>query len=92
MRNSIEVEKGEKPMLVQRGPYVFSELWCRKNVEFLNMTILNYSPTITLKFEPDLSKGDLTDKITILNKLKLLLLIKWFRSKLLILNKIIYYC
>ena len=89
MRNSIEVEKGEKPMLVQRGPYVFSELWCRKNVEFLNMTILNYSPTITLKFEPDLSKGDLTDKITILNIPALVNILKIFlnvyKDKLLLL-------
>ena len=89
MRNSIEVEKGEKPMVVQRGPYVFSELWCRKNVEFLNMTILNYSPTITLKFEPDLSKGDLTDKITILNIPALVNILKIFlnvyKDKLLLL-------
>jgi len=37
------------------------------NVEFLNNEMLNYAPTITLYFEPELSNGSINDTITFLN-------------------------
>ena len=67
VKNSKEVINGAKPVLVQYGPYTYSETWTRENVTFLNQNLLQFSPTSTLIFEPSLSVGNLTDKITILN-------------------------
>jgi hypothetical protein len=65
--NPKEVENGEKPFLVQRGPYVYREVWEKRNVEFIGDQMLSYSPVTTLFFEPDLSNGKETDPITFLN-------------------------
>ena len=44
----VEVENGEKPVLVEKGPFVYRQINEKKNVEFLGDKILSYSPTITL--------------------------------------------
>lgn len=65
--NPQEIEKGEKPKLDQMGPYVYSEKWEKRHIEFLNPNIVQFTPVFTLKFEPKLSAGLETDNITFLN-------------------------
>ena len=68
VRNPIEVQSGkDKPYLVQRGPYVYSEVWQKKHVEFLGYELLRFTPVITLHYEPTLSNGTEDDLITFLN-------------------------
>lgn len=68
VRNPIEVEKGkDKPFLVERGPYVYSEVWEKRNVMFLGYEFVRYTPVVTLHFEESLSIGSEKDFITFLN-------------------------
>jgi hypothetical protein len=68
LRNPIEVEQGEAaPIFVERGPYTYSEVWEKKNVEFLGDKIVRFNPVVTLHFEPSLSVGSINDSITFLN-------------------------
>lgn len=67
VRNPLEVEKGETPQLVQMGPYTYSEKWEKRHIEFLGPDIIRFTPVVTLHFEPSLSAGLETDKITFLN-------------------------
>ena len=68
VRNPIEVQAGTaKPILVQRGPYTYSEKWEKKNVEFLGDSFVSFSPVVSLFFEPSLSAGNESDMITFLN-------------------------
>lgn len=67
MRNPIEVENGQKPIIMQRGPYVYSEVWEKRHIEFLGIEIIRFTPVVTLHFEPSLSVGKLSDPITFLN-------------------------
>ena len=65
--NPIEAENGAKPIVAERGPYVYKESWSKANLKFHDENTLTYSPVISLNFEPSLSKGSLEDKITFLN-------------------------
>ena len=67
VRNPDDVEKGAKPVLIQRGPYVYSEYWEKRHIEFLNEDLLSFTPVVTLKFEPDLSIGPENDTVTFIN-------------------------
>lgn len=67
VKNPKEIEKGEKPQLIQLGPYVYSEKWEKHNIEFLGSNEVRFTPVVYLKFEPSLSAGLETDKITFLN-------------------------
>ena len=67
VKNPSAVAKGSKPILIERGPYIYSESWKKDNIEFLDKTRLTYSPITSLQFEPALSNGSMTDEITILN-------------------------
>ncbi|RNA35695.1 lysosome membrane 2-like [Brachionus plicatilis] len=67
VKNPHEIEKGEKPQLEQKGPYVYTEKWEKRHVEFLGPNEIRFTPVVSLKFEPSLSAGLETDKITFLN-------------------------
>lgn len=67
VKNPKEIEKGDKPLLKQMGPYVYSEKWEKHHVEFLGPNEMRFTPVVYLKFEPSLSAGLETDKITFLN-------------------------
>lgn len=66
--NPQEVQMGtEKPRIIERGPYAYVETWERRNVEFLGLEILKFTPVVSLYFEPSLSNGSESDLITIMN-------------------------
>ena len=67
VRNPIEVARGERPYLVERGPYVYNEVWERRGVEFLGDQIVTYKPVVTLTFDPASSNGTESDLISFLN-------------------------
>ena len=68
IQNPAEVQSGkEKPNLKEMGPYVYSEVWEKKNVEFLGTEFLRFIPVVTLHYEPELSTGTLNDSITFIN-------------------------
>lgn len=55
VENPEEVEKGEKPRLTQRGPYTYSEKWEKRKIEFLGLSILRFTPVVTLFFDRKIS-------------------------------------
>ncbi len=57
----------EKPRVVERGPYVYTEKWEKRNIEFLGKEKVRFSPVVTLYFEPNLSNGTESDIITVIN-------------------------
>lgn len=68
VQNPDEVKEGiEKPRVIQRGPYTYSERWQKKRVDFMGDSFVSYVPTITLHFEPELSRGNESDLVTFLN-------------------------
>lgn len=65
VRNPLEVEKGlDKPFLIERGPYVYSEKWEKRNIKFFETDYVSYTPVVTLHFEESLSVGSENDTIT----------------------------
>ena len=68
VKNSRDIENGKnKPKLVQRGPYTYSEVIEKNNITFKSKQKLNFRPVISLFFEPSLSVGNESDMITFLN-------------------------
>ena len=68
MTNPDAVESGkEKPRLVQCGPYVYQEIWEKRNVTFLDDETVSYIPITTLHFVPEMSNGSLSDNINFIN-------------------------
>ena len=68
VRNPVDVQKGvAKPILIERGPYTYSEVWEKRNVEFVDSNHVSFSPVVTLHFERNMSIGDESDKVTFLN-------------------------
>ena len=68
IQNPAAVQEGtEKPRLAERGPYTYSVIMEKQNVEFLGTDLIRYSPTTTLFFEPSMSVGDQSDLITVVN-------------------------
>ena len=61
------VNKGKKPNLMQRGPYVYREVFDKKKVVFDGKNYVSFNPIVTLYFEPSLSNGTESDTITFLN-------------------------
>ena len=49
--------KAEKPVVLEKGPYVYSEILEKKDVSFLNDEVIRYAPVTTLTFEESLSAG-----------------------------------
>lgn len=65
--NPYEIEKGEKPILKEHGPYTYREKWEKRNIEFIGSDQVRFNPVVTLIFEPSLSVGNENDQLTILN-------------------------
>ena len=51
VENPSEIEKGETPILKERGPYTYREVWEKRHIEFLGHEALRFTPVITLFFE-----------------------------------------
>ncbi|CAF0919401.1 unnamed protein product [Brachionus calyciflorus] len=67
VENPEEVILGAKPNLTEHGPYVYSQILEKRNIEFLDQMTVKYSPVVTLHYEPELSVGPENDVVTILN-------------------------
>ncbi len=67
--NSWRYLKGadKKPILVERGPYVYREDKKAVNIKYTDENTMSYDPETKLYFEPNLSVGNESDIITFLN-------------------------
>jgi len=60
--------RGEKPSLVEMGPYTYEEQWNKVNVKWSqNGTRVSYQLKKTYNFRRDLSAGPETDRVTLPN-------------------------
>ncbi|XP_047228818.1 scavenger receptor class B member 1 isoform X3 [Girardinichthys multiradiatus] len=69
--NPQEILNGEKPMVEQRGPYVYRKQCQKKNITFHPNSTVSYREYRTYFFEPSMSVGNESDVITIPNMLVL---------------------
>ncbi|XP_029025059.1 scavenger receptor class B member 1 isoform X3 [Betta splendens] len=69
--NSKEILKGEKPMVEQRGPYVYRKHIQKDNITFHENGTVSYREYRTYFFEPSMSVGNESDVVTIPNMLVL---------------------
>ncbi|XP_056592849.1 scavenger receptor class B member 1 isoform X2 [Triplophysa dalaica] len=69
--NPVEILKGEKPMLQQRGPYVYRERRWKDNITFHDNNTVSYREFRQYFFEESMSVGDESDVVTIPNMLVL---------------------
>lgn len=69
--NPKEILKGEKPMVEQRGPYVYRKRIQKDNVTFHSNGTVSYKEYRTYYFEPTMSSGNESDVVTIPNMLVL---------------------
>jgi len=68
VRNPDGVLLGEKPLLSQKGPYVYSQKWRKANVTWLDGgNEVEYEQTKTYTFERDESVGGEDDVVTLPN-------------------------
>lgn len=67
VQNPDQFLRGAKPVLVERGPYVYREIMHKKNIQFIDKQKLKYNPTFSLYFEPSMSIGNESDTVRILN-------------------------
>ncbi|XP_034752586.1 scavenger receptor class B member 1 isoform X2 [Etheostoma cragini] len=69
--NPKEVLKGEKPMVEQKGPYVYRKRIQKDNITFHANSTVSYREYRTYFFEPSMSSGNESDVVTIPNMLVL---------------------
>lgn len=69
--NPKEVLKGEKPMVEQRGPYVYRKQIQKENITFHPNFTVSYREYRRYYFEPSMSVGNESDIVTIPNMLVL---------------------
>uniref|UniRef100_A0A673MBL0 Scavenger receptor class B member 1 n=1 Tax=Sinocyclocheilus rhinocerous TaxID=307959 RepID=A0A673MBL0_9TELE len=69
--NPDEILKGEKPTVVQRGPYVYRENRWKDNITFHDNHTVSYKEFRQYFFEESMSVGDESDVVTIPNMLVL---------------------
>ncbi|XP_068013538.1 scavenger receptor class B member 1 isoform X1 [Melanerpes formicivorus] len=65
--NPSQVLQGEKPMLSQRGPYVYREFRIKDNITFHDNDTVSFREYRNLFFQPDLSNGTEGDYIIVPN-------------------------
>ncbi|XP_009869683.1 PREDICTED: scavenger receptor class B member 1, partial [Apaloderma vittatum] len=65
--NSKEVLQGAKPVVNQRGPYVYREFRYKKNITFHDNDTVSFLGYRKLFFQPDLSNGSEDDYIVLPN-------------------------
>lgn len=69
--NPQEVLRGEKPMVEQRGPYVYRKRIQKENITFHPNETVSYLEYRSYYFEPSMSVGNESDVVTIPNMLVL---------------------
>ncbi|KAI4890417.1 hypothetical protein NFI96_010799 [Prochilodus magdalenae] len=69
--NPEEILAGEKPMVEQRGPYVYSEKRWKENITFHENKTVSYQEYRQYFFEESMSVGNESDVVTIPNMLVL---------------------
>uniref|UniRef100_A0AAQ6A284 Scavenger receptor class B member 1 n=1 Tax=Amphiprion ocellaris TaxID=80972 RepID=A0AAQ6A284_AMPOC len=69
--NPKEILKGEKPMVEQKGPYVYRKRCQKDNITFHPNNTVSYREYRKYFFEPTMSKGNESDVVTIPNMLVL---------------------
>ncbi|XP_056322563.1 scavenger receptor class B member 1 isoform X2 [Danio aesculapii] len=69
--NPDEILKGERPMVIQRGPYVYRENRWKDNITFHENHTVSYKEYRQYFFEESMSVGDESDVVTIPNMLVL---------------------
>ncbi|KAL0965267.1 hypothetical protein UPYG_G00279040 [Umbra pygmaea] len=69
--NPTEVLAGEKPMVEQKGPYVYRKRIEKQNITFHHNDTVSYLEYRTYFFEPSMSVGNESDVVTIPNMLVL---------------------
>ncbi|KAG7218788.1 hypothetical protein INR49_019717 [Caranx melampygus] len=69
--NPKEILKGEKPMVEQRGPYVYRKRCQKDNITFHPNNTVSYKEYRRYYFEPSMSVGNESDIVTIPNMLVL---------------------
>uniref|UniRef100_A0A3B5MPV2 Scavenger receptor class B member 1 n=1 Tax=Xiphophorus couchianus TaxID=32473 RepID=A0A3B5MPV2_9TELE len=69
--NPEEILNGEKPMVEQRGPYVYRKQCRKENITFHPNSTVSYREYRRYFFEPSMSVGNESDVITIPNMLVL---------------------
>ena len=67
IQNPDEVLKGDKPKLVERGPYVYDEYHHKVNLQWNSNGTVTYENVREYHYNPNESNGSLDDKITIVN-------------------------
>ncbi|XP_046873881.1 scavenger receptor class B member 1 isoform X2 [Hypomesus transpacificus] len=69
--NPKEILLGEKPMVEQKGPYVYRKRIQKQNITFHPNETVSYLEYRSYYFEPDMSAGNESDVVTIPNMLVL---------------------
>ncbi|KAK2818612.1 hypothetical protein Q5P01_024173 [Channa striata] len=69
--NPKEILNGEKPMLEERGPYVYKKIIQKENITFHPNGTVSYVEYRSYFFEPSMSVGNESDVVTIPNMLVL---------------------
>ncbi|KAF6721723.1 Scavenger receptor class B member 1 [Oryzias melastigma] len=69
--NPEELLNGEKPMVEQRGPYVYRKSCQKENITFHPNFTVSYREFRTYHFEPSMSVGNESDLVTVPNMLVL---------------------
>ncbi|XP_037609656.1 scavenger receptor class B member 1 isoform X2 [Sebastes umbrosus] len=69
--NPQEILKGEKPMVEQRGPFVYRKRIQKDNITFHDNGTVSYREYRRYAFEPTMSSGNESDVVTIPNMLVL---------------------
>uniref|UniRef100_A0A8C3AHC8 Scavenger receptor class B member 1 n=1 Tax=Cyclopterus lumpus TaxID=8103 RepID=A0A8C3AHC8_CYCLU len=69
--NPQEILKGEKPMVEQRGPFVYRKQIQKENITFHSNGTVSYLEFRRFFFEPDMSSGNESEVVTIPNMLVL---------------------
>ncbi|XP_032899753.1 scavenger receptor class B member 1 isoform X1 [Amblyraja radiata] len=71
VKNPQEILRGEKPVLVQRGPYIYREHRQKSNITFHNNNTVSYREYRRYYFYSDGSAGNESDEIVLPNMLAL---------------------
>ncbi|XP_069880983.1 scavenger receptor class B member 1 isoform X4 [Dipodomys merriami] len=69
--NPDEILKGEKPLVQERGPYVYREFRHKTNITFNDNDTVSFREHRSFQFQPDRSRGDENDYIVLPNILVL---------------------
>uniref|UniRef100_A0A0B7ADR5 Lysosome membrane protein 2 n=1 Tax=Arion vulgaris TaxID=1028688 RepID=A0A0B7ADR5_9EUPU len=77
--NSAEVLQGDKPVLIQKGPYTYREVRHKFDISYNKSGTLSYREEISYFFQPDMSVGSENDTFVSVNlpMLTVVELLRW---------------